>query len=73
MVIPTIHAAKEQNASMIEIADIMAEKWNITREECDAFAFRSQMRADAATKAGYFTEEIVPIEIPATKIQRVLI
>ena len=62
-----IHSDPKQRASMIEISDIMAEKWGISREACDEFAYRSQMRADAATKAGYFTEEIVPIEIPATK------
>jgi acetyl-CoA C-acetyltransferase len=45
----------------------MAEKWGITREACDEFAYRSQMRAAASTEKGYFTEEIVPITIPATK------
>ena len=62
-----IHADAEQNASMIQISDLMAEKWNISREECDAFAVRSQERAAASTEKGYFVEEIVPITIPATK------
>lgn len=62
-----IHEDPKQRASMIEISDIMAEKWGITRQECDAFAYRSQMRAAASTEKGYFTEEIVPITIPATK------
>ena len=52
---------------MLEISDNMAAQWGITREECDAFAYRSQMRAAAATEKGYFKEEIVPITIPATK------
>ena len=64
---PTIHADSKQNASMIEISDLMAEKWGITREACDEFAYRSQMRAAASTEKGYFVEEIVPITIPATK------
>ena len=67
VLIPIIHADPAQRVSMIEIADIMAEKWGITREDCDAFAYRSQMRAAAAVEKGYFKEEIVPIVIPATK------
>ena len=67
IVVPIIHADPKQRASMIEISDIMAEKWGITRQECDEFAYRSQMRAAASTEKGYFTEEIVPVTIPATK------
>ena len=62
-----IHEDPKQCVSMIEIADIMAEKWGITREACDEFAYNSQMRAAASTEKGYFVEEIVPITIPATK------
>ncbi|MBR5322430.1 MAG: thiolase family protein [Clostridia bacterium] len=65
--IPIIHADPKQRASMIEISDIMAEKWGITRQECDEFAYRSQMRAAASTEKGYFKDEIAPITIPATK------
>ena len=65
--VAVIHDDPKQRASMIEISDIMAKKWNISREDCDAFACRSQARAAAATEKGYFTEEIVPITIPATK------
>ena len=66
-IIPIIHADPKQCISMIEIADVMAEKWGITREACDEFAYRSQMRAAASTEKGYFKEEIVPITIPATR------
>ncbi len=62
-----IHSDPKQCVGMIEISDIMAEKWGITREACDEFAYRSQMRAAASTEKGYFKEEIVPITIPATK------
>ena len=65
--VAVIHDDPKQRASMIEISDIMAKKWDISREDCDAFACRSQARAAAATEKGYFTEEIVPITIPATK------
>jgi len=40
-VIPIIHADPAQCISMIEISDVMAEKWGITREQCDEFACRS--------------------------------
>lgn len=66
-VIPVCHNDPAQQISMIEIADKMAVKWNISREECDEFACRSQMRAAAATEKGYFKDEIVPIKIAATK------
>lgn len=39
----------------------------ITRQECDEFAYRSQMRAAAATEKSYFKDEIIPVVIPATK------
>ena len=66
-IIPVIHNDPKQCISMIEISDTMAEKWGITREQCDEFAVRSQMRAADATNKGYFKEEIVPVVIPATK------
>ncbi len=48
-------------------AENIAEKFNITREEQDQFAFESQRKAEAAIKAGKFKEEIVPVEIPQRK------
>lgn len=56
---------KEENISMIQVSDDIAKLCNITRQECDEFAFRSQRRAAAAAEKGYFKEEIVPIVIPA--------
>ena len=44
-------------------AENVAERWNISREEQDAFAAASQQKAEAAQKAGRFTEEIVPVTI----------
>ena len=66
-IIPIIHNDPAQRIPMIEISDVMAEKWGITREECDSFAYRSQMRAAASTEKGYFKDEIAPVIIPATK------
>lgn len=57
----------EDNISMLEISDKMAQRWNISREECDAFALRSQQRAAEATAKGYFKDEIVPVAVPGPK------
>ncbi len=57
----------EDNCDMITTAENVARMWNITRQECDEFAYRSQMRAAAATEKGYFKDEIVPVVIPATR------
>ncbi len=51
--------------TMPETAEALAELDNITREESDAFALRSQRRAVAAIDAGHFDDEIVPVETRA--------
>ena len=43
-------------------AENIAEKWGITRQQQDELAVQSHQRAAAAIKAGYFTEQILPIE-----------
>lgn len=48
-------------------AEMIAEKYGITREEQDAFAAESHRRAAEATEKGWFREQIVPVEIPAAK------
>lgn len=48
-------------------AENIAEKYNITREEQDELAFRSQQKAEAAIKEGKFKEEIVPVKVPQKK------
>ncbi len=45
-------------------AENIANKYNFTREEQDAFAAGSQQKAEAAQKAGKFKDEIIPVEIP---------
>lgn len=47
---------------MGETAENVATRFNVTREEQDAFALRSQFKAAAAKKAGKFDAEIVPIK-----------
>ena len=44
-------------------AEMIAKKWGMTRAELDAFGLESHLRAQAATKAGAFDNEIVPVEI----------
>ncbi|MEQ8388998.1 MAG: acetyl-CoA C-acetyltransferase [Alphaproteobacteria bacterium] len=48
-------------------AENIAREWQLTREEQDNFALRSQAKAEAAQKAGRFKEEIVPVTIPSRK------
>lgn len=48
-------------------AENIAEQWNITRQDQDEFAVRSQNRAEAAIKNGRFKDEIVAVEIPQRK------
>jgi acetyl-CoA C-acetyltransferase len=42
-------------------AETVAHQWQITREQQDAFALASQIKAEAAQKAGKFNDEIVPV------------
>ncbi len=53
--------------SMPETAENVADEHGISREDQDAFALRSQMRAAAAQASGRFDAEIVPVEIPQRK------
>ena len=48
-------------------AENLAEQYEISREEQDAFALRSQERAWAAIESGRFRDEIVPVEAPQKK------
>ena len=48
-------------------AENIAERMNITREEQDAFAYESQVRAHRAIAEGRFKDEIVPVVIPQRK------
>jgi acetyl-CoA C-acetyltransferase len=48
-------------------AENIVEKYSFTRKEQDEFATQSQQKAAAAQQAGYFADQIVPIEIPQRK------
>lgn len=53
--------------SMPETAENVAEQFNISREDQDAFAFRSQQKAGRALADGTFADEIVPVSVPRRK------
>ena len=48
-------------------AENIASRFNVSRDEQDAYAAESQRRAEAAVKGGLFKEEIVPVQIPQKK------
>src|SRR5688572_27508909 len=53
--------------SMPETGENVAEDYQVTRADQDLFAWRSQQRAGKAQAAGFFAEEIVPVEIAGRK------
>jgi 3-oxoadipyl-CoA thiolase len=55
--------------SMPETGENVAEEFQVARKDQDAFALRSQQRASKAIAAGYFAEEIVPVQVPGGKGQ----
>ena len=55
------------NTPMAGTAENLARKFEIPREEQDEYALRSQQEAKRAQDAGYFAEEIVPVEVSSRK------
>jgi acetyl-CoA acyltransferase len=49
-------------------AELIAERWGISRSECDAIALRSHQRAAAATDEGRFAREILPFPVDGTTV-----
>ena len=56
--------------SMIETAEIVAQRYNISREASDEYALQSQKRTAAAQAAGNFKDEIVPITVKMKKLDK---
>jgi acetyl-CoA acyltransferase len=63
---PKMHQEYGTDA-MGETAENLVEKYNISREDQDAFAYNSQMKAAAAQQSGRLAKEIVTVEIPQRK------
>jgi acetyl-CoA C-acetyltransferase len=61
-----------ENHMMGNAAEFIADKFDVTREEMDAFALDSHRKAIAATDAGKFQAEIVPIEVVEKKATKVI-
>ncbi|MBF6613233.1 MAG: acetyl-CoA C-acyltransferase [Chloroflexi bacterium] len=59
--------------SMGETAENVAERWQISREDQDAFSAESQRRAGAAIESGRFKDEIVPVIVPQRKGDAVVV
>jgi len=64
MINPRMAELGVSTESMGETGENVAERYGVSREDQDAFALRSHQRAVAATEAGHFAEEVVPIEAP---------
>src|SRR5438270_2880183 len=59
--------ARDAYIGMMQTAQNVADRYELTREEIDAFALRSHQHAGAARDSGRLAKEIHPIEIPATR------
>src|SRR3954462_15639912 len=59
--------ARDAYIEMIRTAQNVADRYELTREEIDAFELRSQQHAAAARDSGRLAEEIHPVEIAATR------
>ena len=51
-----------QDISQFKSAQMIADKWAISREQMEAFSLESHRRARSATDAGYFNKEIIPFD-----------
>jgi acetyl-CoA acetyltransferase family protein len=61
--------ARDAYVEMIKTAQNVADRYELTRDEIDAFALRSHQYAAAARDSGRFAHEIHPVEIPAARKQ----
>jgi acetyl-CoA acyltransferase len=69
---PSYEAAMENvnyHVSMGATAEAVAKKYNVTREEADAFALRSHTLAGKAIKEGRFASQILPVEVEEVYVE----
>lgn len=64
------YLARYEDLTVGESAERIADKWRITRADCDAWAARSQRLAGAARDAGVFTAEIVPLQVNGATVDQ---
>jgi acetyl-CoA C-acetyltransferase len=58
-----LHRYGDQEISQFRGSEMIAEKWNISREEMEQYSLTSHQRAQDAIRAGYFENEIIPVQI----------
>jgi acetyl-CoA C-acetyltransferase len=56
------HRYGDQEISQFRGSEMIAEKWNISREEMEQYSLTSHQRAQDAIRAGYFENEIIPVD-----------
>jgi acetyl-CoA C-acetyltransferase len=61
---PKSYFARYEVTSQFEGAERIADKWGITRADCDQFGFESQQRAQRAWAEGRFEREVLPVDAP---------
>ncbi|MCV7418923.1 acetyl-CoA C-acetyltransferase [Mycobacterium yunnanensis] len=57
-----LHRYGDQEISQFRGSEMIAEKWNLSREEMEQYALTSHQRAIEAIRAGYFENEIIPVD-----------
>ena len=57
-----LHRYGDQEISQFRGSEMIAEKWDISREEMEEYALNSHQRAQAAIRSGYFENEIIPVD-----------
>ena len=62
--LPKRYFERFEFATQFEAAERIADKWGITRPDCDRFGLQSQQRAQAAWAEGRFEREVLPIDAP---------
>jgi len=62
--LPKTYFARYEYATQFEAAERIADKWGITRADCDTFGLASQQRARRAWDEGRFEREVLPIDAP---------
>ena len=62
---PAVHARYPGLTSQGVAAELVADRWGLSREQLDAYSARSHERAATARDRGWFDDEVVPIATPA--------
>jgi acetyl-CoA C-acetyltransferase len=57
-----LHRYGDQEISQFRGSEMIAEKWNLSREEMEQYALTSHQRAQEAIRSGYFEHEIIPVD-----------